>query len=210
MKTIVATAASAIVAYELERHHQISHDLKTAFKLGGFGRKARISAKNGITTADLWEATVRSRPKQNAIIFADEENEFSWTFQEMDGYANRVANFLLAQGLNTNDDIALFMENRPEFIAIWLGIAKIGARATLLNTAIREKSLFHCVTVNKVKAVIYGMELEEALLAIRDRLPQDMKFWGQESSTKVTHLDQLLQAYASTAPPRSVRVGVTS
>ena len=47
----------------------------------------------------------------------------SMTWRELDAYANRVAHWAKSEGLGHGDVVALSMENRPEFIAIWLGSA---------------------------------------------------------------------------------------
>ena len=38
----------------------------------------------------------------------------------------RVANFFLSEGFVKGDSVAVFMANRPEFVCVWLGLAKIG------------------------------------------------------------------------------------
>lgn len=48
-------------------------------------------------------------------------------FLQIDEYSNRVANFLLEKGLKRQESIALFMENRPEFVATWLGCVKVSS-----------------------------------------------------------------------------------
>jgi acyl-CoA synthetase (AMP-forming)/AMP-acid ligase II len=51
------------------------------------------------------------------------------------------------------------MPNKPEYIATWLGLGKIGVITALINTNLRMQSLVHCLTIAKVKAIIYADEL---------------------------------------------------
>ena len=51
------------------------------------------------------------------------------------------------------------MPNRPEFVATWIGLGKIGVIPALINTNLRLQSLLHCLTIAKVKAIIYAHEL---------------------------------------------------
>src|SRR5262245_20113376 len=44
------------------------------------------------------------------------------------------ARWALAQGLAKGDVVALLMTNRPEYVAIWLGITRAGGTVALLNT----------------------------------------------------------------------------
>ena len=49
-----------------------------------------------------------------------------WTYSEVDQILNRVANWALAAGFSRGDNISLVMENCPEYIFFYLGMAKIG------------------------------------------------------------------------------------
>ena len=55
------------------------------------------------------------------------------TYAELDKLANRVANWALDEGLKAGDAVALFMENRPEYVAVWFGLSKIGVITGLIN-----------------------------------------------------------------------------
>lgn len=49
-----------------------------------------------------------------------------WTYGDLDEYSNRVGNYLLSKGYKPQTNVALFMENEPKYIAIWLGASKVG------------------------------------------------------------------------------------
>ncbi len=63
--------------------------------------------------------------------------------------------------LKKGDTIAILMENKPEYVGIWLGLSKLGVISALLNTNLRTNSLVHCIKIAKPKLVIFGEELEE-------------------------------------------------
>lgn len=46
-------------------------------------------------------------------------------FPQMDEYSNRVGNFLVNNEYKKGDAVALFMQNRPEYVCTWLGCAKV-------------------------------------------------------------------------------------
>ena len=56
------------------------------------------------------------------------------------------------------------MENRPEYVATWLGLAKIGVIPALINHNQKAQALVHAIQVAKSKALIYGSEFESGLL----------------------------------------------
>ena len=39
--------------------------------------------------------------------------------------SDRVARYFYCQGYRRGDVVALFMENRPEYVCIWLGLSKV-------------------------------------------------------------------------------------
>ena len=87
----------------------------------------------------------------------------SFLFQVED-YSNKIANVFLSLQFKHGDTIALLMENRPEYVATWLGLAKIGVIPALINHNQKAQALVHAIQVAKSKALIYGSEFESGLL----------------------------------------------
>lgn len=53
------------------------------------------------------------------------------------------------------------MENKPEFVATWLGLSKLGVIIPLINTNLKLSPLVHSITIAKSQAIIFGSELTE-------------------------------------------------
>lgn len=98
---------------------------------------------------------VRKTPHR-VIFYYDDQ---TWTFQELEDWTNRVANAFISQGFKPGDEVALFMESRPEFVGLWLGLAKAGVIAALINTNQRSQTLIHSIVSINCKALIFGREL---------------------------------------------------
>ena len=45
------------------------------------------------------------------------------------------------------DVVCLLMPNRPEYLAIWLGFARVGGIVALINTNLRGEALAHCLDI---------------------------------------------------------------
>ena len=58
----------------------------------------------------------------------------SFSYRELGARSNRYARWALAQGIAKGDTVCLLMPNRPEFLAIWIGITRVGGVVALLNT----------------------------------------------------------------------------
>jgi len=95
------------------------------------------------------------------------------TFRALAERANRYARWALAQGLGKGDVVCLLMPNRPDYMAIWLGITRTGAVVSLLNTNLAGPALAHCIDIVSPKHVIVADELIEAFATARPHLATD-------------------------------------
>lgn len=109
----------------------------------------------------IFQDVVRRHPDKVALIY--EATDDRWTFRHLDEYSNAVANFFYQQGFCVGDVIAIFMESRPEFVGFWLGMAKVGIEAALINFNLRLDSLTYCVKTSGAKAIIFGGELSAGM-----------------------------------------------
>jgi fatty-acyl-CoA synthase len=89
----------------------------------------------------------------------------SLTYRALAARANQYARWALGQGLAKGDVVCLLMSNRPEYMAIWLGITSVGVVVSLLNTNLEGPPLAHCIRVVSPKCVIVAAELVDTLAA---------------------------------------------
>jgi fatty-acyl-CoA synthase len=76
------------------------------------------------------------------------------SYRELAQAANRYSRWALEQGVRVGDCVGLMMPNRPEFVAVWLGISRVGGIVALLNTSLRGASLAHCVRAARPRLAI--------------------------------------------------------
>lgn len=86
------------------------------------------------------------------------------SFSELMRRANGYEGWARAQGLRKGDCVALLMSNRPEYVAIWLGLTRAGIITALINTALTGRSLAHCLEVARPVAVIAEPGLLDAVI----------------------------------------------
>ncbi len=125
------------------------------------------------TLADDLEKVVDQHTRNVAIRFEDDVV----TYGELDARANRVANWALAEGLTSGDAVALFMENRPDYIAIWYGLQKIGVVVGLINHNLTENALAHCIDVAAAKLIVTGSEQDDALRGAHGQINVTAPVW---------------------------------
>uniref|UniRef100_A0A8C6VP79 Long-chain-fatty-acid--CoA ligase n=1 Tax=Naja naja TaxID=35670 RepID=A0A8C6VP79_NAJNA len=155
----------------------------------------------------VFQKTVKKHPDKVALIY--EATDDKWTFRQLDEYSNCVANFFYQQGFREGDVIAIFMESRPEFVGFWLGMAKVGIEAALINFNLRLDSLTYCVKTSGAKVIIFGGELSAAISEVNGTLGKNMTkfcsgdFRPESCPPDTKHLDPLL-AQTSKSPPTHV------
>src|SRR5882672_7161708 len=99
------------------------------------------------------------------------------TYRELAARSNRYARWALAQGVRKGDTVCLLMSGRPEFLALWIGITRVGGVVALLNTHLAGRALAHCVNVVGPKHIIVEAELLPALETARTDIAADAKIW---------------------------------
>src|SRR5437660_6507882 len=95
------------------------------------------------------EAAARHGDKPALISDAE-----TLTYRALDDRANRYARWALMQGIAKGEVVGLLMPNRPEYLAIWLGITRAGGAVALLNTNLTGASLAHCIDLVSPRHVI--------------------------------------------------------
>ncbi|KAM9514160.1 long-chain fatty acid transport protein 1 [Guaruba guarouba] len=156
------------------------------------------------TVPKMFQEVVLRHPDKVALIY--EATGEQWTFRRLDEYSNAVANCCYQQGFRMGDVIAIFMESRPEFVGLWLGMAKVGIEAALINFNLRLDSLVYCVRTSGAKAVIFGGELSSAISEVNGMLGKNMaKFCSGDYNpalvpVETRHLDPLLSTASKSAP----------
>jgi fatty-acyl-CoA synthase len=111
--------------------------------------------------------------------------------------ANRIARWALAEGVQKGDTVCLLMPNCPDYLAIWLGITRIGGIVALLNTNLKGEALEHCIRVAAPKYII-------AAESLADGITSDVKIWRHGPDFR-----QLLENFSGTVLAASEQREVT-
>ncbi|MBB5390277.1 MULTISPECIES: AMP-binding protein [unclassified Herbaspirillum] len=75
----------------------------------------------------------------DAVAFIDGERHI--TYREFDRMAGRTAAWLQQQGIGPGDRVAVWLVNRMEWLAMYFGLARIGAAMMTVNTRYRSHEL---------------------------------------------------------------------
>lgn len=175
----------------------------------GYRRVAGFTRDQDYTTADRLEERAVDHADVPFIVFEDTQI----TFAEANLRANRIAHAALDTGLKRGDVVALLMHNRPDFLLIWLGLAKLGVITALINTSATGAVLDHALRQVNAKALIVGSELRASVETLDDASRPVLIFehhetGAQPSIEEAIDLVALAAAARDANPPRALRHGI--
>ena len=125
-------------------------------------RPASIAWVDALTaTASIANEPVRLLPHliaerarthaQAPALLSDRE---SYSFAELNQRISAHARWARAHGLGSGDRVALIMSNRPAYVALWLGLSRVGIVTALINTSLTGRSLAHSLQLARPSHVI--------------------------------------------------------
>jgi long-chain acyl-CoA synthetase len=118
------------------------------------------------TIADILPHAARKHGDRVALIINDQR----WSFRELDTLSNRVANGLVASGVEPGDRVGLFGPNCWEWLVSYYGIAKAGAVVNPLSSMLTADEVQYAVADTAARAVIASPD--------KAHLLQDLKAGG--------------------------------
>jgi len=128
-----------------------------------------------------FEQATQRNPNGPALL----QGEVRLSYAQVNQWANRIAHYLIAQGIGKGDVVAIFIENRPELLVTVLAVAKVGAISAMLNTSQTRQALVHSVNLVAPAAIVVGEELVEAYSTIREQVAIDTArtWWVADQDT---------------------------
>jgi fatty-acyl-CoA synthase len=168
-------------------------------------RMRHVKPDSPITVVDIVAKQAQATPDAPAILYLDR----TLTYRGLDEASNRYARWARAAGVVKGEVVALLMENRPEYLAAWLGLHKAGATAALLNTNQRGMPLAHSISVAGARHLILGAELADTLVEARPLVQAMPVVWITGGvSQEFQNLDATLAATSHEAPDPEWRHGI--
>ena len=157
---------------------------------------------------DAIEEVAASRGDAPALLSARER----LSYEQLVGRANRYARWTLSENLAKGETVGLLMPNRPEYMAIWLGVTAVGGVVALLNTNLRGQALAHCVDIVAPKHLIVAAELFDQYQSAAAHLSTRPKTWahdGDAVGNKFPRIDHDIERYSPERLEARERRGVT-
>ncbi|WP_317911700.1 medium-chain fatty-acid--CoA ligase [Escherichia coli] len=148
--------------------------------------------------ADYWQQTARAMPDKIAVV---DNHGASYTYSALDHAASCLANWMLAEGIESGDRIAFQLPGWCEFTVIYLACLKIGAVSVPLLPSWREAELVW--VLNKCQAKMFFAPTlfkqtrpVDLILPLQNQLPQLQQIVGVDKLAPATSSLSLSQIIA--------------
>jgi amino acid adenylation domain-containing protein len=158
-----------------------------------------------------WESQVDKNPEAIALIAGDRQ----LTYRELNQRANQLAHYLKAQGVKTEDIVAIYTERSVEMMVGLLGVVKAGGVFLLLDPVYPQERRSYKLRDAQPKLILTQAHLVDSLSADRNAifaLDQERSLLEQYSqsnpklATTPDHLAYLIYTSGSTGKPKGVCV----
>ena len=128
--------------------------------------------------------------------------ERSWSYRAVDAMSGRIAHGLAGHGIRKGDTVLVMLPDCVEFIALWCGLAKLGAVQVPVNVHLRGNVLSHVVNDSQARTMVVHARFLDRLsglalgriesLIVLGEIPDA---WPQTlASVERTPFDTLLEA----------------
>ena len=98
-------------------------------------------------------------PQKAALV----QGSHRYTYSQLKSAVERLAFYLREQGVGRGDRIAVFMPNRPEWVAAYYGIIRLGAAVVCISSAYKRSEVQHLINDTLVSRIITCDELASEL-----------------------------------------------
>ncbi len=120
-----------------------------------------------LNIADLAEHAIDAVPARVALICGDEQ----LTYGQLEERANRLAHYLMDQGVRKDDKVGLYCRNRIEIVIGMLGIVKAGAILVNVNFRYVEGELKYLFDNSDMVALIHERRYADRVANVLPETP---------------------------------------
>jgi fatty-acyl-CoA synthase len=170
----------------------VAKDWLRALELTG-----QIAAHPARTLAHIIDEVARTRGDAPALLSHDTRLDY----RALAGRANRYARWALDQNVAKGDVVCLLMPNCPEYLAVWLGISRIGGVVALINTNLSGTALAHCIDIVAPKHVIVAASLTPAFASALPHVAGGATIWAHGAGAPAwPRIDAAVETFSAEAP----------
>ena len=146
-------------------------------------------------------ATTAAYADREYLIYEDER----LTYAQAHDRVNALGNWLIAQGVNSGDRVAIAMRNYPEWLLSYWATLSIGATVVGMNAWWTGPEMLYALNDSEPKAIILDEERLATFNEIRQQLPT-MQVVGVRLSAEQENVTPWQSVIANPAPIETVAI----
>ena len=162
---------------------------KTLFQTKKLVAKGVVRRMTSARTLQSEVDSLGAHGEKAALVALGRKELQCWSFRKLANCARFFANGLAEGGIKRGDTVALFAENRPEWIVAAMGIIGAGAVVVPLDIQLGDQTLFHVLQDSDARAIITTQRRVERIerlalkekprLIVLDARPDDGRSWAE-------------------------------
>ena len=93
-------------------------------------------------------------PEKKAMVWCNDDEDYTFTFKDLKEYSNRAANFFAKYGIKAGDRVMLTLKSRYDFWFCILGLHKLGAITIPATHMLKTKDIVYRLQKAGIKMVV--------------------------------------------------------
>jgi fatty-acyl-CoA synthase len=155
-------------------------------------RTAPIPLNPSLTLPILVEELARRFGAGPALI----DDAETLSYRQLAERANGYAHWALDHGITAGEAVCVFVPNCADYLALWLGITRVGGVAALINTNLVGASLVHAIDIISPRHVVVGATLADPFLAALPQIRSNIRCWAHGGEVlDFPRIDQEIRSY---------------
>jgi acyl-CoA synthetase (AMP-forming)/AMP-acid ligase II len=153
-------------------------------------------------TGDMLRRSAERFPAKTAIVYRGPDGVRRVGYRQLDEDANRLANALLALGLEKGATVSMLSRNLPEYGTVFFGVARSGLLQNNVSVLYAPDELTYVLNKSKTEVLIFDAAFAEKVAAVRKDCPgiRTLVCIGASGAVDAIPFAQLLESGAATPP----------
>lgn len=145
-----------------------------------------------MSLSSIVRETAKRHADKPAVIFQDRPISYA----ELDAEVDRIAAGIASLGIKPGDRVGLLVQNTPNFVSSYVGIARAGGVTVPLNTMFTAEEVSFILADSEARAVIVSESFLPSVDGLRETLPmlEHVVVVGDRAPIGAITIDQLVGA----------------
>ncbi|MCD6486278.1 MAG: AMP-binding protein [Syntrophobacterales bacterium] len=159
----------------------------------------RVDGLSGLTLGAILRYHALNYPHHLAVV--DVDNNKRYTYEELNNRVNRLANSLLAMGIQKGDKVAILMKDRLEPLELMYALNKIGGIWAPVNYRLTPQGVKQQVLHSDAKMFFFEEEFANGIQEIKESLKIDnYVMLGEKERPGYAFYDALFEGFSEEEP----------